>query len=137
MNNFIDSAKVFARMREVDPEVDFVRNHRRRLGLSRFDSRAQSQTEISMCQFCRQYFRILLERLTTMMGDNHRAFLVNFEPFCSLNQPPLNKRVSVADIGILISLSKLIAFANWLRQHLLQLLLSKEHLASSSLLRIC
>ena len=29
MNNFIDSANVFARTRDVDPEADFVRHHRR------------------------------------------------------------------------------------------------------------
>ena len=31
INNFIDSEKVFTRMREVDSEADFVRHHRRRL----------------------------------------------------------------------------------------------------------
>ena len=34
-------------------------------------------------QFYRQYFRILLERLTTMMGDNLRAYRVKFQPFWS------------------------------------------------------
>lgn len=98
MNSLIDSAAQFAKRMEVDPEADFIRHHRRRLGPSRYDSRAQSQADISMHQFYRQHFRILLDKLTTMMGDNLRACLADFLPFCTLLQPPLNKSISVADI---------------------------------------
>ena len=39
-NNFIDSAKVFTRMREVNSETDFVRPHCHQLVPSGFDSQA-------------------------------------------------------------------------------------------------
>ena len=42
MDNFIDNAKGFDRMTEIDPEADFIGYHRRRLGPSHFDSRDQS-----------------------------------------------------------------------------------------------
>ena len=45
---YIDSAKTFAWMREVDPEASLVKYHCRRLGLSRFDRRAQSKVKMSM-----------------------------------------------------------------------------------------
>ena len=43
MNNFIDSAKVFTRTREVNLEEDFFRHNRWRLEPSFFDTRVQRQ----------------------------------------------------------------------------------------------
>ena len=46
-----------------------------------------------MYRFYRQYFRILLDSFTTMIGgDNLRDYLVKFQPFCSLLQPLFKKK---------------------------------------------
>ena len=51
INNVNDSAKMFARKKEVNPEAYCVRHHCQWPGPSHFDSQAQIQAKISMYQF--------------------------------------------------------------------------------------
>ena len=91
MDMLIDSAQSFASKLGIDCENDFSRHHRRRIAPKRHDEMRDLQADLTMKQFFRKEFKVVLDTLINMLQSNMKACMQTLKPLFDIFVLPVSR----------------------------------------------
>lgn len=98
VDNLIESAIIFAKQLNINPEEDFNRHHRRRLKPKKIDSNASTQCTINLKTFYRVEFKNVFDTLIHLCSEHLKNCMLIIELLMTIFKVPLENNCSIDDL---------------------------------------